>query len=386
MNIDEQNVNGTSQVNLSDCLNSSLMELKIKKTSNNLMEDNKLIIYIDKNSGENVTNERKEYIYVLDKPLAYFNEVSDEFIMQLEVKNNKVSMQTFIKRMVGINESSYYLLEEPIIETLDNKRIILFSGTNYVYTNYNDSDITLTYLKDNSFNKLYLNNALYISDKESDEEIALANIYYSKCFTKEDELINLDVNNIKTNCINSKDNSFSIDESGNLTVKTITIKDPISSTKILDIYPVGSIYMNITNVDPSLLFGGIWEQIKDKFLLSCGDVYENGITGGEAAHNLTVNEMPSHTHGSKVLTGSANIRDITNVSDHNTVMSASGIMSKTLESWSGTHAALSTANLSNYKINKLSVNATHEHAVVGANESHNNMPPFLSVYVWKRVE
>ena len=62
------------------------------------------------------------------------------------------------------------------------------------------------------------------------------------------------------------------------------------------IYPVGSIYISVNSTNPSVYFGGSWEQIKDRFLLACGDTYNNGIFGGEAKHKLTVNEMPSHSH------------------------------------------------------------------------------------------
>lgn len=51
------------------------------------------------------------------------------------------------------------------------------------------------------------------------------------------------------------------------------------------IYPVGSIYLSVNEVNPSTLFGGTWEQIQDKFLLGSGSVYENGDVGGGQAHN-----------------------------------------------------------------------------------------------------
>ena len=44
------------------------------------------------------------------------------------------------------------------------------------------------------------------------------------------------------------------------------------SQEILNIiYPVGSIYMSTNSTNPSTLFGGTWKQIKDRFLLACGD-------------------------------------------------------------------------------------------------------------------
>ena len=62
------------------------------------------------------------------------------------------------------------------------------------------------------------------------------------------------------------------------------------------IYPVGSVYISVTGTNPQVLFGGEWTQIKDTFLLACGNSYANGATGGEANHTLTANEMPNHNH------------------------------------------------------------------------------------------
>ena len=50
------------------------------------------------------------------------------------------------------------------------------------------------------------------------------------------------------------------------------------------IYPIGSIYMSVNSTNPSQLFGGTWEQIKDRFLLACGDTYQNGSIGGSDTH------------------------------------------------------------------------------------------------------
>lgn len=114
------------------------------------------------------------------------------------------------------------------------------------------------------------------------------------------------------------------------------------------VYPVGSIYTNINNVEPSTLFGGTWEQIKDRFLLSAGDTYEAGTTGGEAEHTLTINEMPEHNHGLAVSGGSSS------------KWGASSVQGNT---------------------------QTDEYAVssTGQNQPHNNMPPYLTVYMWRRT-
>lgn len=119
------------------------------------------------------------------------------------------------------------------------------------------------------------------------------------------------------------------------------------------IYPVGAIYMSATDVNPSVLFGGTWERIKDTFLLAAGDVYANGTTGGEATHTLTENEMPSHKH--KNFVGQTD---------------GTGTYSNNLP-----QSAWTNKNYWNY----------YETDAVGGGQPHNNMPPYLAVYVWKRT-
>lgn len=58
-----------------------------------------------------------------------------------------------------------------------------------------------------------------------------------------------------------------------------------SSTKStfdkLEIFPVGSIYTSINSTNPATLFGGTWEQIQGRFLLSASSSYAAGDTGGQ---------------------------------------------------------------------------------------------------------
>ena len=63
------------------------------------------------------------------------------------------------------------------------------------------------------------------------------------------------------------------------------------------IYPVGSLYWSSKSTNPSTLFGGTWVQIKDRFVLACGDTYKTvGATGGASSVTLSVSNMPSHNH------------------------------------------------------------------------------------------
>ena len=120
---------------------------------------------------------------------------------------------------------------------------------------------------------------------------------------------------------------------------------------ILDAYPIGSIYLSVSNTNPSTLFGGTWEQIQDTFLLSAGSTYTAGATGGSATHTLTVNEMPSHHHA----------------------MNGFSYM----PSESGSIEVLSR-NVRPTEYGKATTD-------VGGGQAFSTMPPYLVVYMWKRT-
>lgn len=134
-------------------------------------------------------------------------------------------------------------------------------------------------------------------------------------------------------------------------------KKALLSDIVNAIYPVGAIYMSVNSTSPATLFGGTWTQIKDTFLLAAGTTYSAGATGGEATHTLSVAEMPEHRHSIYGATGS--------IPDYLGGSSADyGIVSE------GTSGA---TEYSAYL------------GVKGGGQAHNNMPPYLAVYVWKRT-
>lgn len=122
------------------------------------------------------------------------------------------------------------------------------------------------------------------------------------------------------------------------------------------IYPVGSIYMSVNSTSPAILFGGTWEAIGGRFLLGADTTYSAGSTGGEETHTLTINEMPSHSHG---------IRTNSVVGDMDWVP---------------------VDHKSNKRQDELNFN--WEGTVIsttGGGQAHNNMPPYLAVFMWKRI-
>lgn len=152
------------------------------------------------------------------------------------------------------------------------------------------------------------------------------------------------------------------------------VKSALNSEIFDLIYPVGSIYMSMSDAEPSTLFGGTWEAIKGRFLWGYGEPDDNtntywgtdltydgthkcledaGSTGGETRHTVTIDEMPSHTHK---LSGWAHIDNGTTKYGHSTT--------------------------------ELSHNFSNQDtgmSYVGGGQPHNNIPPYVIVYMWKRT-
>lgn len=180
----------------------------------------------------------------------------------------------------------------------------------------------------------------------------------------------------------------------NVTLDTKTWKRLLFYEELFDfIYPIGSIYISATPTNPSTIFGGTWQQLKNHFLFATNDTTGNKGKDSISTSNgfnttdttLTTDQIPAHTHGSKTLSGTTTIRD-SNTADHNSIVDATGIFSfDNSEAWSGSHWGFSGSNFSNYKYNKLTVNATHEHDSVGGGNGHNHEVPYIEVYVWQRT-
>ena len=143
----------------------------------------------------------------------------------------------------------------------------------------------------------------------------------------------------------------------------------INNTNIFDlIYPVGSFYISAKSTNPAILFGGTWEQIQGRFLLGRSSSYPVGSMGGEATHTLTESEMPSHKgHLSSGISGGAPYEK----GNYNGFLN-SDIMTPYSDIGRGW--------------NVYAGNEMHPASeAVGGGQAHNNMPPYLSVYIWKRT-
>lgn len=119
-------------------------------------------------------------------------------------------------------------------------------------------------------------------------------------------------------------------------------------------YPIGSIYMSTDSTSPQSRFTGTyWLPIYDRFLLGAGNTYTAKAKGGEATHTLTVDEIPSHRH---VL-------------------------------WFPNEGGEQSAEIGYPKAGskKTWYAEASKTGPVGGGGAHNNMPPYYTVYMWRRV-
>ena len=122
------------------------------------------------------------------------------------------------------------------------------------------------------------------------------------------------------------------------------------------IYPIGSIYMTVSDTNPfETIKFGVWEKIENRFLLASSNIHMNGETGGEENHTLSINEMPKHSHKMKY----------------------DSIGWTAIRQNSGTNGIL--------EYNKSSYDGQYSTEEVGNGNAHNNMPPYLAVNMWKRI-
>ena len=414
MNLQNLTISSTSDLHVLDSLNVALLGFNVKKGANTTTpNDNTLVVYVDKQPSSNPSNERRQYIFELDDVLKYYNQVSDEFTLKVAISNNDVIFNAYVERKIGENNS---ILVQSEFEEVDGIPVVLFEGENYIYTNYTNAEITAIYPKDNDESSLLLLTSIFAGHRKDDGgDFTLDDIYFKDAFTQTGDDLNLEVNEVSVDSITSNDNKFSLDDDGNLIVKSVTATNSINASSIISnnnsfsldsngnlnvtgltvngtpitgsgsgggqslntsdvcniVYPINSIYLSVSNVNPATLFGGIWVQLKDRFLLGAGDTYTNGDIGGEATHALTTSEMPSHNHQQSWTGNDGRINDL--------VTSASGGSNTNRER--GTGSGVRYYAQSAWQTSAKKVGTGFE----GSGDGHNNMPPYLVVYMWKRT-
>lgn len=170
--------------------------------------------------------------------------------------------------------------------------------------------------------------------------------------------INLKITGVSNDLSNFKtetDTRFTTTKEELTSLINTTIDNTINS-----IYPIGSVYISLTETNPGTYLKGTWEQFgQGRTLIGVGagddgtntQEFEVNTTGGEYKHKLVIDEIPSHAHKYY----SPIVQEVSPASNTSTY----GNYNK------------------DYKIDSDSV---------GGDGYHNNVQPYITVYFWKRVK
>lgn len=141
---------------------------------------------------------------------------------------------------------------------------------------------------------------------------------------------------------------------------------------ISSVYPIGSIYMSVNSTDPSTLFGGSWERIQDTFLLASGSSYSAGSTGGSADSVVVSHshEQAAHSHG---------------FANGDKVWTTASGSAEPGNQISGTAKYYAATAKKDYTWRTRTTSETPGINSTGESGVGKNMPPYLAVYVWKRI-
>ena len=248
------------------------------------------------------------------------------------------------------------LLESGLINEEDVSKLDTFIGVKGELLSNDRIKYTLEYI--NAESNEYSNEELYFM---------MQNMLNEMNELKSDININKDdINSLTSGINNNKNNIDEIKDN----VSNLTNKDNIDNI-FLKNYPVGSIYVTTDSTNPGTKFGGTWVTYGAGRTLVGVDSSQTefasvGLTGGEKTHTLIIDEMPSHAHSLP-----AHVYTWGQQSGLNNPVTATN------------YSAIAGYPSGNYLVTDQGKwTITYEN---GSSKSHNNLQPYITVYMWKRT-
>jgi len=187
--------------------------------------------------------------------------------------------------------------------------------------------------------------------------------------------------------VSETDNCFEVSEDWDVKVYGKLLKDYIKSIAGAA-YPVGSIYMSVTNTNPSAFFGGTWVAWGTGRVpvgVNASDTNFSTVekTGGASTITLSTAQIPSHFHGKGTLAADSGGAHKHNLSLTKSAWGVDSASNKVVVD-STTYTALT---------NKATASAgAHGHtisgstAAAGSGNAHSNLQPYITCYMWKRTQ
>ena len=190
--------------------------------------------------------------------------------------------------------------------------------------------------------------------KTGDSWITLPDEDTTYTLVKNGNTIVLQDSNNNNTSVTDSDTTYSLSKNGSIITLTgsngskTSVTDSDTKFNILSCYPIGAIYMSYNGTSPATIIGGAWAQITDRFLF-CSNSANN--YGGEWNHTLSINEMPSHGHPNSV----------------------------------PGYASLAVNGQGSIPYGSVLAGDWHYTPNTGGGRAHNNMPPYVTVFCWRRT-
>lgn len=437
MNLTDETRTGVDVIQVTDSLTAPLLALNLVVTENTTIPDeSRVIVYVDKSGTSTPTDNRRAYIFDLNSSLT----IGDIFKIEPTFEKNDVVMKAKVVKQLDNSEEELEYFPIMLFEgenyiytnhagisinliypkDTEFNRNYVNSSLYYLHKMNNNGEFSLDdiYFKD-AFTKtedklnLEVNNAtvdcltsrnnkfsldddgnLIVQSLALNTDLEVQNLKV-KTISSDNNTItmdesgnlivrsltsdtNVDTNTLSVGSIASKNNNFSLDANGNLSVNSITTQS--GGIDLLAMYPVGSIYMSVNNVNPSNYFGGTWETWGSGKVPVGVDTTQTEFntvekTGGEKTHTLSVDEIPSHSHG------------MNSSGDH--THTYTGFIQCAVTS-SATYTAIAHKRYnSDGTSTPASMNSSgaHSHTInnSGGSQAHNNLQPYITCYMWKRT-
>ena len=318
--------------------------------------------------------ENDKLVFHIDKIDELFEKIITNIKISFEIENGN---NNFIFN--GVNLVHDDIIKSKTFNEFINKRKMIFDCGTF---NYSDLDFIVN---DKGFDI-----ELLFNGNKSNSMLALKNVkiiftFYEK-LQDEIDTVNNRVSNNFDFFVEDEDLIVSfngVKREAEIPVEHINIKDIANL-----IYPVGSIYMSVNSVSPSILFGGEWEQIYDCFLLASGYSHLNGETGGSedavvVSHNHTQNAH-THTQNSHNHTQNAHSHTIGSLARY--YISGKGVAAVGDGYGNFQNYETGSTTATNKATTATNQNTTATNNPTGESGIGKNMPPYLTVNVWKRIK
>ena len=164
------------------------------------------------------------------------------------------------------------------------------------------------------------------------------------------------------------------EEIENLKSRIEELEETTLNMSILKAYPVGSIYMSANGTNPGELFGGEWEQLKDRFLLGAGDTYTAGSTGGSTTHQHKYGFQYGGYYSSTSIESNANAGLLDYFDASSFSITGGGNLVASYTAQINNNATTSNKNIS-----------MEHHRIIANTSATSTLPPYITVYMWKRT-